>query len=309
MLVLLIQEQVKTGAFLIPMIKKVLLNPREQVLILAPTRELAFQIEEELRKLSRSLNISSTLLIGGNNINKQINSLRTHKQFIIGTPGRIKDLMQRGVLKTQVIKNIILDEVDRMLDMGFIRDVTAILENTNRVRQSLFFSATMPPKVSGLIRRFSKEPHTISVKTTETAKTITQEIVKYTTKVQKMDLLHDVLVSEEATQVLIFGRTKRGVRALHRQLEDRGFSAESIHGNKTQAQRLKALSKFKKNKVNILVATDVIARGLDIQGVSHVINFEVPETYEDYVHRIGRTGRANEKGTALTFVSDLGMGK
>ncbi len=293
----------KTASFLIPLIEKILKNRNEKVLIVLPTRELALQIVDELNAFARSLNIHSALCIGGSSMGKQIHSLRRNPNFVIGTPGRLKDLINRNLLKIPNFTNVVLDEVDRMLDMGFINDIKHLISLLPAKRQSLFFSATVSKEVDNLIMGFVKNPVKISVKSGETADNIEQDIVRVKDKTKKIETLHDLLIKEEFKKVLIFGRTKRGVENLSRSLHERGFKVGSIHGNKSQSQREKVLSLFKANHLQTLVATDVAARGLDIIDITHVINYDPPATYNDYVHRIGRTGRANKAGKALTFVS------
>ncbi len=293
----------KTAAFLIPLINKVAQNPRERVLIMTPTRELALQIQEEFKEFSRGLRQFSTLCIGGANIGQQINQLRRDPQFVIGSPGRLKDLLERRYLNLSQFRSVVLDEADRMLDMGFIDDITLLLATLPAERQTLFFSATMSPRIQGLTQRFLRNPITISVKTQETAANVDQDVIRVAGEEDKMDTLHDLLIKDDFCKVLIFGQTKHGVERLSDSLEQRGFSVTCIHGNKTQPARQRALNTFKQNETQILVATDVAARGLDIPNVSHVINYDIPATYDDYIHRIGRTGRANQKGQALTFVT------
>lgn len=292
----------KTGAFLIPIINKTLRDFSQKTLVMVPTRELALQINRELRSLTEGLNIYSVLCIGGTSMFQQQRDLQRRHNFIIGTPGRLKDLVNRNQIRLSEFSTVVLDEVDQMLDMGFIHDMREILKQLPRERQSLFFSATMTKTIEQLIREFSHNLQSVSVKTHETAATIDQDVVRYDHPEKKIEVLHELLNSEGFEKVLIFGRTKRGVHKLSEMLSKRGFSAESIHGNKSQPQRQRALKRFHYNEVRILVATDVAARGLDIVDVTHVINYDLPETYEDYVHRIGRTGRANKKGKALTFV-------
>lgn len=292
----------KTGAFLIPMINKVIQDRNHQVLIIAPTRELALQIDKEFKSLAFDLGMRSVVCMGGTNLYRQHQDLKRRFNFVIGTPGRLKDLINRNHLNISHFNAIVLDEVDRMLDMGFVKDVSEILSNLPQDKQSLFFSATMDPKVTSLINRFSQNLITVSVKIKDTAETIDQDIVRYKNREDKIETLHKLLISEGFDKILIFGQTKYGVRNLSQELENRGFKATSIHGNKTQPQRQQALAKFSQNHCQILVATDVAARGLDICDVTHVINYDLPQTYDDYIHRIGRTGRANKKGKALTFV-------
>ncbi len=290
----------KTGAFLIPLIDKVITS-NIKVIIIAPTRELAVQIDKELYSLTNSLGVFSTVCIGGAPMGKQIYHLAKHPDFVIGTPGRLLDLYEQRCIEFSDYEIVVLDEVDRMLDMGFLPDVERIVSNLPTPRQSLFFSATVTDKVRVVMSKFVKDPITISVKTQDNIVNIRQEAVRIEGS-EKLRTLVNMLDTEEFQKVLVFGRTKRGVEALNRQLSDAGFRAASIHGNKTQNQRQRALDDFKFGKVNILLATDLASRGLDIDDISHVINYELPETYEDYIHRIGRTGRANKNGAAITFV-------
>lgn len=292
----------KTAAFLIPLIDKILNNPKERVIVVVPTRELALQIDQELKGFVTGMGIFSVVCVGGANIVPQIRELRRFNQFIIGTPGRLKDLMERKSLSLADINTVVLDEADRMLDMGFIADMRFLMSKMPSPRHTLFFSATMSKEIENLIGEFLREPVSISVKTRDTSKNVDQDIVRMKPGQDKVAALHDLLVQEGFSRVLIFGRTKHGVSRLATDLSKRGFKAESIHGNKTHVQRQRALGAFKTGQVQVLVATDVAARGLDIPNVSHVINFDVPATYEDYIHRIGRTGRADTKGKALTFV-------
>jgi len=291
----------KTAAFLIPLIDKVVKNPKEQVLVIVPTRELALQIDEELKAFTRGMKIFSVCVVGGTSIVPQLKALRYKNNFVIGTPGRLKDLIERGNIKLNDFATLVLDEADRMLDMGFVNDMRYVIKGMPTLRHTLFFSATLSREIEGLIGEFLKEPVRISVKTGDTSKNVEQDIVKLQGKV-KLEVLHELLNQKDFNKVLVFGRTKHGVEKLSKMLTDRGFKAESIHGNKSHSQRQKALSRFKGNEVQILVATDVAARGLDIDGVSHVINYDLPMTYDDYVHRIGRTGRGTKRGKALTFI-------
>lgn len=291
----------KTGAFLIPLINKVLLTPKENILIIVPTRELAVQIDQELKSLTKQMKLFSVCCIGGAPIGRQISELRYHNNFIIGTPGRLKDLMERKFLNLTGFNTVVLDEADRMLDMGFIDDMKFMMGKMPKERHTLFFSATLSKDIERLIKDFLREPVTVSVKTQETPQSVEQDIVRVKPGA-KIEALHDLLNKPEFNKVLVFGRTKHGVEKLSVILAERGFKVESIHGDKNHSRRQKALSLFKDNRVQILVATDVAARGLDIAGVSHVINYDIPATYEDYVHRIGRTGRAGKKGKALTFI-------
>jgi superfamily II DNA/RNA helicase len=293
----------KTAAFLIPLIDKVLKNRNERILIITPTRELAEQINVELSEFAKGLRVYSVLMIGGTNIRHQISQLKREHNFLIGTPGRLKDLLDRGSLKLNQINNVVLDEADRMLDMGFINDVKLLLSNINSNRQTLFFSATFSKEVEKLSASFLRDPIRIATKTRDTSSNVDQDVIKLTVGQNKIDVLHDLLIKDDFKKVLIFGKTKWGVEKLSKILAERGFRASSIHGDKSQSQREKALRLFKAEQIDILVATDVAARGLDIPDVSHVINYDLPATYDDYIHRIGRTGRAYKKGIALTFVT------
>ncbi len=292
----------KTAAFLIPLINKVLNDKAEHVLIMVPTRELAQQIEEEYWGFADHMRIGAVTCVGGANINRQIATLRRGPNFVIGTPGRLKDLIERRALDLSKFQTVVLDEADRMLDMGFIDDMKYILSLMRAERHTLFFSATLSREIEMLIHSFLNNPVRISVKTGDTAKNVDQDVVRVGAGKNKMDVLHELLMQPEFSKVLVFGRTKHGVEKLSKLLAQRGFKAESIHGDKRQNKREQALSSFKNNRVQVLVATDVAARGIDVSDVSHVINYDLPTTYEDYVHRIGRTGRAGKRGKALTFI-------
>ena len=291
----------KTAAFLIPLIDKISKNRNQRAIIVTPTRELAGQINEELHLLSRGMGIYSSLVIGGANIHRQISDIRRRPSVVIGTPGRLKDLIERRVLYLADFGTFILDEVDLMVDIGFIRDVKYFVSLLPKQRQSLFFSATIPTKVREILQDFVADPVTVSVQKQNVPENIDQDVVKVNGG-DKLEKLHDLLNQESFEKVLIFGRTKFGIEKLDRLLSARGFKVGSIHGNRRQSQRQMILKKFKQDEIKILLATDVASRGLDIDNVSHVINYDLPETYDDYVHRIGRTGRANKKGQALTFV-------
>ncbi len=291
----------KTAAFLIPLLNKIYFNKTEKVLIIVPTRELALQIQDECRAFVPQMGIFSLVCIGGVGIYPQIQGLRRNPHIVIGTPGRLKDLRNQGKINFFDYKTIVLDEVDRMLDMGFINDIKLIISQLPTPRQSLFFSATVSPEVQSIMQSFLKNPITVSVKSQETALNVDQDVIKMNGR-QKIDVLHDLLSQEGFEKVLVFGRTKWGIEKLARQLEERRFSVVSLHGNKNQNQRQRALDEFKNNRIKILLATDIVARGIDVPDVTHVINFDLPASYEDYVHRIGRTGRAGKKGIALSFV-------
>jgi ATP-dependent RNA helicase RhlE len=291
----------KTGAFLIPIVNKILTDRTQKALIIVPTRELALQIEEEYWALADHMRIGAVTCVGGANIGRQISTLRRNPNVIIGTPGRLKDLMSQGALDLSGVSTVVLDEADRMLDMGFIKDMKFILSHMQPKRHTLFFSATLSREIELLIGGFLNNPVRISIKTGDTAESIEQDILRLSGK-NKMDVLHELLTQPEFSKVIVFGRTKHGVEKLSKHLAKLGVTSEAIHGNKNQNHRQRALSRFKENQVKVLCATDVAARGIDVPDVSHVINFDIPNTYEDYVHRIGRTGRAGKRGIALTFI-------
>lgn len=293
----------KTGAFLLPLISKVLQDPYQKVLIIAPTRELVLQIDNEFREFAKGTKIKSATIIGGVSSSKQIHKLIQKPNFIIGTPGRIQDLYERKKLQLGSINNVVLDEVDRMLDMGFLPPIKEIISKTKEERQTLFFSATMPEPIKQLANQFLTNPITVERQAGRTTSNVEQEIVKLHDETAKFNELKNILEFHDKQKVIIFSETKRSVEKLTEMLRKLGLRVDSIHGDKSQFQRQNALSKFKENKVTVLVATDVAARGLDIKGVQIVINYTIPQTYDDYVHRIGRTGRADSKGKAYTFVT------
>ena len=293
----------KTAAFLLPIINRLAgLTVRPSVLIVSPTRELAQQIDAEFRTFSHGMHLYSTLLVGGMNIDRQIRDLRRRPHVIIGTPGRMKDLLERKELHLRSMSVLVLDEADRMLDMGFLPDIRRIVAEMPRDRQTLFFSATMTPEIEALTSQFLDKPVTVSVRTSETSDHVEQDVVEYDDKDHKYYLLEELLLKDSYDKVLVFGETKYGVQRLADKLNKTPIKAAAIHGNKSQSQRQRALDSFKEGKVNVLVATDVAARGLDIPNVTHVINFDTPQAYDDYVHRIGRTGRGGARGHAHTFV-------
>ncbi len=292
----------KTAAFLIPLVNKVFKDRSEKVLIVAPTRELAVQILDEFRAFAQGMGMHATLCIGGTNMGRQRADLKMKPNFIIGTPGRLKDLINQRGINLQEFHTVVLDEADLMVDIGFIHDIKFFIGLLPHDRQSLFFSATISGKVKEIMEQFVHNPVSVSVKQQETSENVEQSVIKVDSQNKKIDQLHDLLIKDEFSKVLIFGRTKWSVQKLSNELVRRGFRADAIHGNKKQNQRQRTLDRFKKNEINILLATDVASRGLDIDNVSHVINYDMPASYEDYVHRIGRTGRANKRGIALTFV-------
>lgn len=292
----------KTAAFLLPLIDQTLRDNRQRNLIIVPTRELATQIDEELRKFARNLKIYSAICIGGTNINRQMSDLRRNPQFVIATPGRLKDLYERRAIRLDTFNAIILDEVDRMLDMGFIPDIRFIISQLPAKRQSLFFSATLPSEVRNIMESFLNDPVMVHVDSNNSASNVEQKMIQFQQSEDKVEKLHELLSTEDFAKVLVFSRTKHGADKLSQKLYQKGHKVDAIHGNKTQSKREQVLRKFKNDSIDVLVATDVAARGIDVKNISHVINFDEPESYQDYIHRIGRTGRGGKTGVALTFV-------
>lgn len=292
----------KTAAFAIPVLQKLITEPGSKAIILAPTRELAEQIEQQCRVIGKGCGLDGALLIGGAAMGPQLRDLRYNPRIIIGTPGRIKDHLERGSLSLSNCNVVVLDEVDRMLDMGFVNDITDILNHTSEERQNFYFSATLDARVRGIIEGFSRDPVYISVKSGETSDNVDQNIVSIMGGESKIEKLHDILIQDGTAKVIVFDDTHRSVEKLSNELASRGFLADSIHGGKSQPQRQRVLKRFKSNEITVLVATDVAARGLDVSDITHVINYSLPQSYDDYVHRIGRTGRAGKIGYALTFV-------
>lgn len=292
----------KTAAFLVPILNRLMTDRTAKALVVAPTRELAQQIETERRSLSKNGGVYGALLIGGSSYGPQLRDLRSNPNIVVGTPGRIKDHIEQRSLDLSKYNIVVLDEVDRMLDMGFVNDVKTLLSKLAPKRQSFYFSATMDERVSGLIATFSPEAVTVSVKQGDTSDNVHQDVVPYSDKHNKLEALHTLLIEPVVSKAIVFESTQRSVERLERELRDRGFDVAAIHGGKTQGQRKRALDAFKENKVSTLIATDVAARGIDVPDVSHVINYGLPQTYEDYTHRIGRAGRAGKVGYALTFV-------
>jgi ATP-dependent RNA helicase DeaD len=294
----------KTAAFGIPMIER--LNVEEgniQGLVLTPTRELAVQVAEELNKIGQHKGIRTLPIYGGQDINRQIRALKNRPQIIVATPGRFMDHMRRRTIRPQTIEIVVLDEADEMLNMGFIEDIETILQELPDERQTLLFSATMPKSIQALCHRFLNDPQTIAVKAKEmTVPNIEQQYIEVSEK-QKFDALCRLIDIHAPELAIVFGRTKRRVDELSEALIKRGYDAEGIHGDLSQAKRDSVMRKFKEGTIEVLVATDVAARGLDISGVTHVYNFDIPQDPESYVHRIGRTGRAGRTGVAVTFVT------
>jgi superfamily II DNA/RNA helicase len=295
----------KTIAFALPILHRLMHEPDSHALIIAPTRELAEQIVEECNSIGRGSGLQGLLIIGGAPMMRQLRALQTRQRLVVGTPGRLKDHIERKTLNLAKFNIVVLDEVDRMLDMGFVNDVREILSRLapQPQRQSFFFSATLDTKIKSLIDTFSHEPTLISIKTGETSENVKQDVVRYNAPSEKIEKLHEILIDKATEKAIVFDATQRAVERLSKELLARGFKADAIHGGKSLSQRQRALRRFKQNEINILVATDVAARGIDVKDISHVINYTQPQSYQDYVHRIGRTGRAGKTGQALTFVN------
>ncbi|WP_270170112.1 DEAD/DEAH box helicase [Paenibacillus sp. SYP-B4298] len=294
----------KTAAFGIPLISKIPTNEERIVaLVMTPTRELAIQVAEEIGKLSRYKGTRSLPIYGGQDIGRQIRALKKKPQIIIGTPGRLLDHINRKTIRLDDVQTVVLDEADEMLDMGFMEDITTILSMVPEERQTMLFSATMPPNIQRLAQRFLKNPEHVSVIPKNiTAPLIDQAYIELHER-QKFEGLSRLLDMESPELAIVFGRTKRRVDELSEALQKRGYSADGLHGDLSQNQRDNVMRKFRDGSIDVLVATDVAARGLDVSGVSHVINFDLPQDPESYVHRIGRTGRAGKEGTAWSFVT------
>lgn len=295
----------KTGAYLMPIIEQLLqkrINP--YALVVVPTRELALQVEEEFKSMTKGIGLYSACFIGGTNINRDMQALRRASHVVIATPGRLLDLTNRRVLDLSKFKTLVLDEFDRMLDMGFVRDVNRIIDGMHQRKQTMLFSATLDKKQQSLINSILHNHITVKVSSGDrTADNIDQDIVRLKSGEDKFKVLQDMLTQKDFNKVLLFEETKHRVSKLCVKLNKAGIPADQIHGNKSQNARQAALKAFKQGRVRVLVATDVASRGLDISDVSHVINYQVPQTHDSYIHRIGRTGRAGKVGKALTFVA------
>ncbi|KAB2953116.1 DEAD/DEAH box helicase [Heliorestis acidaminivorans] len=292
----------KTAAFGIPIINKVMTRPEGlQAVVLAPTRELAIQVAEELNRISDKSEIHCLPIYGGQDITRQIRALKKKPQIIVATPGRLMDHMRRKTIRLQEIQVLVLDEADEMLNMGFYEDVEKIMEETPKQKQILLFSATMPRQIQNLANRFMNEPLLITIKAKEVTIPLVEQHYIEVQERDKFDILCRLIDIQSPELSIVFGRTKRRVDELTEALKKRGYFAEGIHGDLTQGKRDSVLRQFRSGTVDILVATDVAARGLDITGVTHVYNFDIPQDSESYVHRIGRTGRAGQSGIAISF--------
>ncbi|HVZ89466.1 MAG TPA: DEAD/DEAH box helicase [Polyangia bacterium] len=297
----------KTAAFALPLLDRLARTPRvagrpgPRVLVLAPTRELAMQIAESFRTYGRHLPLATAVIFGGVGQGPQVEALRRNADIVVATPGRLLDLIGQKHARFDALEALVLDEADRMLDMGFIDPIRRIISVLPRRRQTLMFSATMPDEIMKLARSILVDPVQVSVApVSTTAEGITQWVL-HVERSQKRALLHEVLRDPKMSRVLVFTRTKHGANRVAEQLDRSGVRAAAIHGNKSQNARERALSAFKTGQIRVLVATDIAARGVDIDGVTHVINFELPNEPESYVHRIGRTARAGASGVALSF--------
>ncbi|SFP59623.1 DEAD/DEAH box helicase [Salibacterium halotolerans] len=299
----------KTAAFGIPLIEKVTNDEHSpQGLVLTPTRELAVQVSEELNRLGQYIGVKAQAVYGGQDISRQIKALKRRPQIIVATPGRFMDHMRRKTIRPEYMDMIVLDEADEMLSMGFIEDIETILGSVSKERQTLLFSATMPKRLQHVMQKFMKDPEEVKVKSKGmTVSNIDQYYMEVPEK-QKFDTLCHLLDITPPDLAIIFGRTKRRVDELSEALNQRGYAAAGIHGDLKQQQRDKVLRQFKNGSIDILVATDVAARGLDVQNVTHVYNFDLPQDPESYVHRIGRTGRAGKEGSAVSFSTPKEIG-
>ncbi len=297
----------KTAAFVLPMLNRLSKSKRPnrvpRALVITPTRELALQVEESVRTYGRFTSLRSQTIYGGVNIDQQIKRLRRGVDIVVATPGRLLDHLNRRTIDLSSVEVMVLDEADRMLDMGFINDIRKIVARVPGKRHTMLFSATMPPAIRDLASSILISPETITVGvTTDPADTVKQHVCSVV-KERKMELLLHVLDTEKTENVIIFSRTKRGADRIAKRLGQSGFAATVMHSDRSQSQRQRALAGLKNGQFNILVATDIAARGIDVDGVTHVINYETPNQAEDYIHRIGRTGRAQSAGDAFTFVA------
>ena len=295
----------KTAAFLVPIVNNLLQQrPNFQVLIVSPTRELALQIESEFKSIAKDLNLSSNCLIGGTSVQRDVMNLRRPSHLIIGTPGRISDMIRQRALNLKNFNILVLDEFDRLLDMGFSHDIQFFVDGMSNRKQTILFSATEEKGQKALISKLLENPVEVRVRSGNVSpETIDQDIVVVKNGENKMDVLVKMVKDKSFEKVLVFAETKRWVSRICKDLRHAGIKADEIHGNKSQNYRINALDSFKNKRIQVLVATDVAARGLDISHVSHVINYQQPKNMDSYIHRIGRTGRAGESGKAFTFVN------
>ncbi|MGB8956320.1 MAG: DEAD/DEAH box helicase, partial [Tumebacillaceae bacterium] len=294
----------KTAAFVIPTISRIDMQQNAiQVLILAPTRELAIQVADETSKLGKFSRIQALPVYGGTPIDRQIKALKRNPHMVIGTPGRMLDHIRRKTIKLSEVTTVILDEADEMLDMGFLEDIEAILAEVPTERQTLLFSATMPDPIRRLAERFMKSPQVVRIQPQGVTAPKIEQVYYEVAEKNKVDALTRLLDVESPELGVIFCRTKKGVDELQRLLQSRGYLAAGLHGDMTQRERDQVMHTFRQGSIDLLIATDVAARGLDVEGVSHVINYDIPQDVDSYVHRIGRTGRAGREGKALTLMT------
>ena len=294
----------KTAAFSLPILEKIEENGKHiQAIVLTPTRELAVQVSEEMHALSSSRKIRITPVYGGQSMEFQIKQLKKGVEVVVGTPGRVMDLMNRGILKIDNLKFFVLDEADEMLNMGFVEDIEKILKSTNEDKKMLFFSATMPPVILKIAKKYMREHEVLAVKAREMTTDLTDQIYFEVKDRDKFEALCRIMDLATDFYGIVFCRTKNDVNDLVGRLNDRGYDAEGLHGDISQNHREVTLKRFKSKRLNVLVATDVAARGIDVNDLSHVINYAIPQEAESYVHRIGRTGRAGKQGTAITFIT------
>ncbi|KRL37738.1 DEAD/DEAH box helicase [Liquorilactobacillus uvarum] len=294
----------KTAAFGLPVLQHI--DPKEnaiQAVIVSPTRELAIQTQEELFRLGKDQRAKVQVVYGGADIRRQINALKRAPQVLVGTPGRLLDHIRRRTVDLKNVKTVILDEADEMLDMGFVEDIESIIRETPAKRQTLLFSATMPPAILKIGEKFMTDPKIVKIKSKELTTDLVDQFYVRARDFEKFDTMTRILDVQAPELTIVFGRTKRRVDELSKGLEARGYNAKGIHGDLSQQRRMSILKQFKAGKLDILVATDVAARGLDISGVTHVYNYDIPQDPESYVHRIGRTGRAGHHGVSVTFVT------
>jgi len=292
----------KTAAFALPILSRLAQHGALRALVLEPTRELAAQVETAIHDYARFTNLRTVVLFGGTGYGRQDQALRQGVDILVATPGRLLDQMQRGMVKLNQIEILVLDEADRMLDMGFLPDVRRIVEHCPRTRQTMLFSATIPPEIEQLCKWAMRNPETIEIGLRRSpAETVTHALYPVASD-QKQELLEELLRRTDYDQVLIFCRTKHGADRVARKLHDQGHAVAVLHSNRTQREREQALNGFRNGRYEVMVATDIAARGIDVEQISHVINFDVPHHPEDYVHRIGRTGRAQSVGDAFTIM-------
>ena len=294
----------KTAAFGLPILQNIDFdNPNVQALIISPTRELAIQTQEEVYRLGKDEKAKVQVVYGGADIRRQINALKGHPQIVVGTPGRILDHIRRHTLKLEHIKTLVLDEADEMLNMGFLDDIESIIKQTPKDRQTLLFSATMPAQIKRVGVQFMKDPHQVKIKAKELTTDLIDQYYVRVKEYEKFDVMTRFFDVQDPEVTIVFCRTKRRVDEVSKGLEARGYKAAGLHGDLTQARRTQIMQQFKQAKIDILVATDVAARGIDISGVTHVYNYDIPQDPDSYVHRVGRTGRAGQHGVSITFAT------